>query len=129
MPKQRSPRAHRRSATNPEKEAGLSTNRFCVMLTLETADPSLTHEAMMETLTSAEGMARTRRAILAGLPRSVKRLVAILPEDEAAQLFRLHEIYGENIAEQLGKPRSEGHFLRPTPEYVPPHDPGERHDL
>ena len=89
------------------------TFRFAVLLEVETNDPRLSEEALAEFGNTVPGVAKVRRAVLQHLPKDIRRLVAIMPVEQAMQLSRLHEAFGEALT-------GESPMRRPPPGYIPP---------
>jgi hypothetical protein len=94
--------------------------RFAALLIVETSDPRLSEDTLAQAIETAGGVAGARRALLQHLPKDVARVVAIMPEAEAWQLCRLHEMIGMDLAEKLGIDPETVRFRRPPSDYVPP---------
>ena len=95
------------------------SNRFAVMLVLDTADPRLTGEAIEAAMTTPRGVDQLRRAIMQHLPKDVVRVAAVFPVDHAKLLLELHLAVGADIRKEL-LGDDEPVFIRPPPGYVPP---------
>lgn len=87
---------------------------FAVLLQVTTNDPRLTEAKLNAAMESgrAGAFAAIRHAVLSRLPKDVERLIAIMPVEEAKQLMRLHEAFGEELGAEP--------FGRPPADYVPP---------
>ena len=64
---------------------------FVVVLQIETSDPRLTEESMVELMKTARGHATMRAAILQHLPKDVRRLIAVMPVEQARALMMLQD--------------------------------------
>jgi hypothetical protein len=91
------------------------SHEFAVLLIVETKDPRLSEEALIEALGSNEAatFAKVRRAVLQHLPKDVQRLVAILPVERARLLMELDEFVAMQV---VGEPMTH----HAPPDYVPP---------
>jgi uncharacterized Zn finger protein len=90
-----------------------SSHRFAVMLVIESNDPILSEDQIEAALRTPAGVARMRRHVLASLPGSIQRLVAVFPEEHAKMLMLLHEAVGEDLT-------GEALFVHPPEGYIPP---------
>jgi hypothetical protein len=99
-------------------------HQFCVMLQMETDDPRLSVDAIVEALGGGKvsSFAKIRHAIMGRLAHDVTRVVAVFPVEHAMLLMKLHEAFGQEIAAELrqaGTPTRDP-FVRPPKDYVPP---------
>lgn len=87
-------------------------SRFCVMLEIDTKNPRLRDIEGALSVGTSRAFADMRAAIMAVLPRDVRRLVAVFPVEQARLLMMLHDAVGD----QIGAPEPG----RPPADYVPP---------
>lgn len=96
----------------------MTKHRVAVMLEIATSDPRLAPDAIDQGMTTVQGVARIRQAIVKSLPKAIERVVAVLPVEHAKALMLLHEVLGEDIAKQLAI--DEKLTVYPPDGYVPP---------
>lgn len=102
-----------------QREANDPIAQYCVMLTV--LDRKFPLAAVYRAMQAGPaGVAQARRSVLAGLPKTIVRLVAVFPEEHASMLMQLHELYGAQIARQIGIDPDAIAAVRPPKAYIPP---------
>jgi hypothetical protein len=90
---------------------------IAVMVVIETDDPRLTPEAVVEAMTTASGVAGIRRVVLGHLPDDVTRVLAVMDQEQAELLMMMSEGVGRTVAQALGLRHQ---VIHPPADYIPP---------
>jgi len=88
----------------------MASFRIAVLLELETIDPRLSEETLAQ-VPDVSAIATARRAVLQHIPKDIKRVIAILPIEQARHLMLLHEAVGRELGVEI---------THHVPGFVPP---------